>query len=65
MNNFMLMLGRLLGFAGVLISLLSIGARLLGHYFVAGFQIGTLFQTGLGAMVAGCLCLLGVLTSKS
>jgi hypothetical protein len=65
MNNFLLMLGRLLGLAGVLIALLSMGARLLGHYFVAGFQIGTLFQTGLGAMVAACLCLLLVLTSRS
>jgi hypothetical protein len=65
MNNFMLILGRLLGFAGVLISVLSIGARLLGHFFVAGFQTGTLFQTGLGAMMAGCLCLLLVLTSRS
>jgi hypothetical protein len=65
MNNFMLMLGRLLGVAGLLISVLSMGARVFGHFFVAGFQIGTLFLTGLGAMVAGCLCLLIVLTSKS
>ena len=65
MNNFMLLLGRVLGLAGLLISVLSMVARMLGHFFVAGFQIGTLFQTGLGAMIAGCLCLLIVLTSKS
>jgi len=65
MDNFLRILGRLLGLAGVLITLMSMGARLLGHYFVAGFQIGTLFQAGLGAMMAGCLCLLLVLTAKS
>jgi hypothetical protein len=65
MNNFMLVLGRLLGFLGLLISALSMGARMFGNFFVAGFQIGTLFQAGLGAMIAGCLCLLIVLTSRS
>lgn len=58
MNKLLLTAGRLAGFAGMLLCLVAIGARLSDHYFLGGFQLATLLQAGVAGMVAGCFCLL-------
>ena len=64
MTSLLLPLGRLAGFAGFFICLASGLARLAGLYAVAGFEMLTLLQAGIGGMVFGCFCLLLVLANK-
>ena len=52
------------GLFGVLLCLVSVGARLTGAFWIAGFQSGTLLQAGIAAMVFGCFCFLAVLTPR-
>ena len=65
MNNLMLMVGRLAGLGGLLLCIVSFGARMTGKYFLAGFQVGTLLQAGIAIMVVGCFCLLWTLAKGS
>jgi len=46
------------------LSAASVVARLVGAYWVGGFQTGTLLQAGIAAMVFGCFCFLAVLTQR-
>jgi hypothetical protein len=55
MENLLLWIGRLGGIAGIAITVIAVVARLQGTYMLGGFQIGTLLQAGIAAMVAGCL----------
>lgn len=59
-----LRLGQISGIAGTLICLLSVFFRLKGTYLMGSFQIGTLLQAGITAMIFGCFCLLVVLTER-
>ena len=65
MNNLILWIGRAAGAGGLLLCAVAVAMRLSGNYWVAGFQIGTLLQMGMTAMIAGCLCFLFVLTSRN
>ncbi|WP_291986808.1 hypothetical protein [Candidatus Accumulibacter sp. ACC007] len=58
MDGLLLLLGRAVGFAGLLLCVVSAVARLLGNYWLAGFQLGTLLQAGIAAVVIGCFLLL-------
>jgi hypothetical protein len=58
MNQLLLPLGRIAGFVGFFICLASGLARLAGVYGIIGFEMLTLLQAGIGAMVFGCFCLL-------
>lgn len=51
-------LGRLSAVAGVLLSAISGLLRLQGHFWLAGFQAGTLLLGGIALMVFACLCYL-------
>ncbi|MDP2171383.1 MAG: hypothetical protein Q8J96_13265 [Rhodocyclaceae bacterium] len=62
--NSLLWLGRIAGAGGALLCFVSIAFRLLGEYWISGFQIGTLLQAGIAAMVFGCFCLLAMLTYR-
>lgn len=64
METLLLWIGRLAGGIGVLISLVAVGARLTGAFWIAGFQAGTLLQAGATAMILGCLAHLVVLTAR-
>jgi hypothetical protein len=55
MKTVLLWLGRLAGFAGVAVFVLSLALRVGGTFMLAGFPVGTLFQAGVGAMVLACL----------
>lgn len=65
MNNLILWIGRVAGMGGVLLCAVSAMMRLSGFYWFGSFQVGTLFQMGMAAMIAGCLCFLAVLTERS
>lgn len=55
MKNGLGMLGTAAGALGVLICAVSGVARVAGHYHLGGFEAMTLFNGGIGLMVAGCL----------
>jgi hypothetical protein len=55
MKNGLGMLGDLAGALGVLVCLVAGIARLTGKYHLAGFEVMTLFNGGVGLMVAACL----------
>ena len=63
--DILLKLGRIAGVIGVLVCIGGIAARLSGAYWIGSFQVGTLLQAGIAAMVFGCLCFLAVLTHRS
>lgn len=58
MKTVLLWIGRLAGLTGVIASVLSLALRLSGTYWLADIPVGTLFQAGVGAMVAACLAYL-------
>lgn len=64
MKNFLLWMGRLAGAGGLLLCAVAMGARLAGSYVLGIFQLGTLLQAGMAGMIAGCFCLLLVLTLR-
>ncbi len=55
MKNLIGPIGTLAGALGVLVCAASGIARVSGHYHLAGFEAMTLFNGGVGLMVAGCL----------
>ena len=54
MQSLLSTLGTLLGLAGALACAGSGALRIGGDYAVAGFELGTLFQLGVGLLVAAC-----------
>jgi hypothetical protein len=64
MDNLLVMLGRLAGLVGLVICLGAGIARVLGHFYVAGFSVSTLLQAGLAGLVLGCFALLLALTER-
>lgn len=65
MSNVFLWIGRLAGASGFLLCAVSIVLRISGQYVFWGLELGTLFQAGTSGMIAGCFCLLLVLTIPS
>lgn len=62
--NSLHILGWVAGLFGVALSATSVVSRLVGAYWIGGFQTGTLLQAGIAAMVFGCFCFLAVLTQR-
>jgi hypothetical protein len=56
---------RIAGAAGLLLSVVAIGARASGHFWVGPLQSGTLLQAGMAGMIAGCLAYLALLAERS
>jgi hypothetical protein len=65
MSDMLLWVGRWAGAIGILLCVVGAGARLAGEYWLGGFQVGTLLLAGTSAMIAGCFCLLVLLTRRS
>lgn len=65
MMGIILRLGQLSGIVGALLCLASVLTRLGGVYWLGGFQVGTLLQAGIAAMVFGCFCLLAALVQEA
>jgi hypothetical protein len=55
MSKYLFLTGSISGSLGVLICLFSGLARVLGFYYIAGFQSTTLFNIGVGLMVFAAL----------
>jgi len=64
MEILLVWVGRLVGLAGVALCAWAVVNRLTGSYFAGGFQIGTLLQAGMTAILVGCLFLLIALTNR-
>jgi hypothetical protein len=64
MQELLVWVGRLAGVAGVALCAVAVVARLVGAYWLGGFQVGTLLQIGVAGMVLGCLCFLTALTER-
>lgn len=64
MEQLLIWIGRLAGVAGVLLCAVAVVARLGGAFWLGGFQVGTLLQVGIAAMVIGCLSFLAVITEQ-
>lgn len=65
MDGLLLWLGRAAGAGGAALCVAVGLARVAGHYWIAGFQTGTLMQAGIAGMVFGSFCLLVLLTRRS
>jgi len=64
MDTLLLWVGRLAGLGGVLLCAWAIYNRIGGSFSAGGFQVGTLLQAGMTAILVGCFCLLIVLTNR-
>ena len=64
METLLIAIGRLAGLAGAVVCAVAGVARLTGAYWLGGFQLATLLQAGVAAMVLGCLCFLMVLLER-
>ena len=64
-GNVLLWLGRGAGVIGLLLCAVAVVTRVTGSFWLGGYQTGTLLLAGSASMVAGCLCLLWVLTERS
>ncbi|MBK7768777.1 MAG: hypothetical protein IPI44_23750 [Sulfuritalea sp.] len=51
--DILLKLGRIAGVGGVLLCIAGVAVRLSGAYWIGGFEVGTLLQAGIAAMVLG------------
>ena len=47
--------GNVAGVVGLLVCLISGGTRVMGQFYLLGYEAMTLFVGGIGLMVAGCL----------
>lgn len=56
--------GQLVGLLGIVLMFVSAAARLAGHFWIGGFQTGTLMQAGIGAVILGCFLLLWVIAER-
>jgi hypothetical protein len=64
MNALMLRGGQTVGLLGVLLMVVSVAARLAGHYTLFRFQLVTLLLAGTGAVSVGCFLLLWVVVER-
>ncbi len=55
MRKLIAVAGNIAGVLGLLVCLVSGGARVLGQFYLLGYEAMTLFVGGIGLMVAACL----------
>ncbi len=65
METLLLWVGRLAGLTGVLLTVIAFGSRVTGNFFPGGFQVGTILQAGIAAMVLGCLSYVANLAERT
>lgn len=65
MSNIMEQAGKVIGIAGIALCAVAGVARVSGSYHLGGFQSMTLFDVGVGLMVAACLAYLHGQASRS
>ena len=65
MESLLLIVGRVAGIVGLILSGWATFLRVTGAYHAGGFQVGTILLGGITAMLAACLFLLLALTQRS
>lgn len=65
MNRILELAGVITGWLGILLCLISGGARIAGMFYFSGFQTITLFMGGMALMLSSCVLKLEVLNQKS
>ena len=61
MNQLLRWTGRIAGLGGLLTCMAAVLVRASGSYVMANFQVGTILQAGMAAMILGCLAYLAAL----
>ena len=61
MNQLLRWIGRIAGLVGLLMCMAAVLVRASGSYVIGNFQVGTMLQAGIAAMILGCLAYLTVL----
>jgi hypothetical protein len=61
MNQLLRWTGRISGLIGLLVCIAAVLARAGGSFIIGNFQVGTMLQAGMAAMILGCLAYLAVL----
>jgi hypothetical protein len=64
MAELLIWIGRTAGVAGAALCAIAVVARLSGAFWLGGFQVGTLLQVGIAAMVFGCVAFLVAITEQ-
>jgi hypothetical protein len=64
MHKNLVLAGSISGMLGALICFVTGLARIVGYYYLAGYQSTTLFNVGIGLMVFACLVKLESLSSR-
>jgi hypothetical protein len=64
MEALLLWLGRAVGSGGLLLSIVAVATRLAGNHYLGGFELLTLLQGGMAALLAGCFLLLLALSGS-
>ena len=65
METLLLWVGRLAGLSGVLLTVVAFGSRAASNFFPGGFQVGTVLQAGIAAMLLGCLSYVANLAERT
>jgi len=64
MEDLMIWIGRFAGIGGLVLLAIAVFARFAGRYILGAFQVTTLLQAGIAALILGCFCFLEVLTER-
>lgn len=64
MAKYISIIGNITGIAGILICIVAGLSRLVGAYFLLGFQTVTLFIAGIALMVMACLAKLHLISNS-
>ena len=64
MQTLLTWIARLAGLMGIALIAVAFGARLLGAYWLAGFQTGTILQGGIAATLVACLAYVAILVER-
>jgi len=65
MEDLMIWIARFAGVGGVVLLVIAVLARLGGRYVLGAFQVTTLLQAAIAALILGCFCFLEVLTERA
>ncbi|HWD23324.1 MAG TPA: hypothetical protein VG591_09365 [Burkholderiales bacterium] len=64
MRTLLIWIARLAGLLGVAAIAAAVAGRLVGEYWLAGFQVGTILQAGMAATLVACLAYITVLVER-
>ena len=63
-DKLLVVIGRLTGLVGLMICGVAVIARASGAFWIGSFQVGSLLQGGIAALLLGCFSLLVALSGR-